>query len=88
MYKGTRAEESPIPTPTKTLPATMALMLEAVADSKDPARVGKAARMSAFLRPRESASPLPERLPTVAPAKQLDTTYTLSALEIGEKVVP
>lgn len=75
MYKGTRAEESPIPRPTRILPATMALMSEAVAERRDPAKVGRAAKIRAFLRPRESANPLPDKLPTVAPAKQLETTY-------------
>jgi hypothetical protein len=74
MYKGTRADESPMPTPTKTRPATIAANPVAVAESSAPTNMGTAEAMSAFLRPSESARPLPVRLPTAAPARQAETT--------------
>ena len=78
MYKGTSAEDKPIPTPTATLPATIAHRLPAVAERRQPMIIGTAAKTSAFLRPKESARPLPVRLPTAAPARQLETTYTVT----------
>lgn len=78
MYKGTRAEDNPMPAPTATLPATMPHKLLAVAESKQPMKMGAAAKMRAFRRPKESARPLPVRLPTAAPARQLDTTCKYS----------
>lgn len=75
MYRGTRAEDSPMPTPTAILPNTIPHNPEAVPERRQPASIGTAAAIRAFLRPNESASPLPVRLPIAAPAKQLDTTY-------------
>lgn len=64
-----------MPTPTAMRPATMPVRLEAVAESSAPMIMGTADRMRDMRRPRESASPLPVRLPAAAPARQLDTTW-------------
>ena len=76
MYKGTKADDSPMPAPTATLPATIPHSPFAVAERRQPMKIGAAAQMSAFRRPSESARPLPVRLPTAAPSRQLDTTCT------------
>ena len=63
-----------MPMPETTRPATMEVRLLAVAASRAPASRGMAVSSSVALRPRESARPLPPRLPTAAPASRLLTT--------------
>ena len=52
MYKGTSAEDKPMPRPTKRRPATIMVRLLAVAESRLPMSIGRLANSSAFFRPR------------------------------------
>jgi len=74
MYRGTSAEERPMPRPASSLPARMVVREVAQAHKREPARVGMTSRRRAFLRPKESARPLPAKLPMAAPARRLLTT--------------
>ena len=74
IYRGTRAELSPMATPARKRPATIMLRLLAVADSSGPTSMGSAHSMKEARRPRASAKPPPVRLPRAAPARVLLTT--------------